>query len=131
MGRYLLAQVQVYHCGNGPWAQYYQPRSKFTTVVMAHGLRCIGPGPSLPLWKWPMGTILSAQVQVYHCRNGPWAEIYWPRSKFTTMEMAHGHNFIVPGPSLPLWKWPMGTILLAQVQVYHYGNGPWAQLYCP
>ena len=85
---------------------------------MAHGLRCIGPGPSLPLWKWPMGTILLAQVQVYHCRNGPWAEIYWPRSKFTTMEMAHGPRCIVPGPSLPLWQWPMGTILLAQVQVY-------------
>ena len=130
-GKILFAQVQVYHSGSDPWAKICWPRSKFTTLKMTHGLRYIGPGPSLPLWKWPKGTILFAQVQVYHSGSDPWAKIYWPKSMYTTMEMAHGLNFIGPGPSLPLWKWPMGTILLSQVQVYHFGNGPWAQFYCP
>jgi len=104
MGSDMLAQVQVYHYGNGPRVQFYLPRSKFTTLEVTHGLRFIGPSPCIPLWKWPMGSILLAQVQVYHYGSDPWAEIYWPRSKFTTVEMARGHNFIVPGPSLPLWK---------------------------
>jgi hypothetical protein len=49
-----------------------------------------------------MGTILLAQVQVFPYGNDPWAQFYWPRSEFAVVKMTHGHNFIVPGPSLLL-----------------------------